>query len=85
MKKIMLSIFILMVIFIAACQQPVKEQVMEKKGDVMEKVPAAVTTTGEAVVDAVGDDLTNVNNVEKDLSADELSDLDAGLTDVQNI
>ena len=84
MKKILLSIVILIVIFIAACQQPVKEQVMEKKGEVMEKTPAT-TATGEAAVDAVGNDLTNVNSVEKDLSTDERSDLDAGLTDVQNI
>ena len=84
MKKSLLFVFILLIIFIVTCQKAPKQDVMEKKGDVMEKVPA-VTTTGEAVVDAVGDDLTNVNNVEKDLSSDELSDLDAGLTDVQNI
>ena len=77
MKKTLLSIVILIVIFIAACQQSVKEQVMEKT--------LATTATGEAAVDAVGNDLTNVNSVEKDLGTDELSDLDAGLTDVQNI
>ncbi len=77
MKKTLLSIVILIVIFIVACQQPVKEQVMEKT--------PATTATGEAAVDAVGNDLTNVNSVEKDLGTDELSDLDAGLTDVQNI
>ena len=53
----------------------------------MEKAPETpkVETTGEAVVDAVGSDLNNVDNVEKDLSADELGDLDSGLADVQNI
>jgi len=86
MKKILLLIFILMVIFIAACQQA-KQDVIEKKEDAMKKAPEIpkVETTGETAVDSIGDDLTNVNNVEKDLSADELSDLDAGLADVQNI
>lgn len=82
---------ILLIISIVACQ-PAKQEVMEKKEQAMEKevqamekeVPKA-ETTGEAVVDAVGNDLTNVNNVEKDLSADELGDLDSGLADVQNI
>ena len=84
MKKALFSLLMLFMIFAAACAPKAPAlDVMEKK-DVMEKAPA-VTTTGEAVVDAVGDDLTNVNNVEKDLSSDELSDLDAGLTDVQNI
>ena len=73
-----------MIISVAACQQAAKEPVMEKKADVMEKAPAAATT-GEAAVDAVGNDLTNVDSVDKELSTDELSDLDAGLTDVQNI
>ena len=86
MKKIFLLILTLLIISVVACQQaagPVmekKDTMMEKK-EVMEK-PAA---TGEAVVDAVGNDLTNVNSIEKDLSTDELDDLDAGLTDVQNI
>jgi hypothetical protein len=84
MNKILLSVFIFLLIFIAACQQPVKEQVMEEKGDVMEKVPVT-PATGEAAVDAVGSDLDAVDGVDKDLSADELSDLDSGLTDVQNI
>ena len=77
----------MLIISIVACQQA-KEPVMEKKEDAMQKdVPKAGTApaTGEAAVDAVGNDLTNVNNVEKDLSTDELNDLDAGLTDVQNI
>ncbi len=85
MKKILLSIIVLMIISIVACQQAAKEPVMQKKADVMEKAPATTIATGEAVVDAVGNGITNVNTVEKDLSADELSDLDAGLTDVQNI
>ena len=85
MKKILLSVFILLVISIAACQQAAKEPVMEKKEGAMQKEAPKAEATGEAAVDAVGNDLTRVNNVENDLSADELSDLDAGLADVQNI
>ena len=48
MRKTLLSVFILMVIFVVACQQPVKEQVMEKKGDVMEKAPATTNVTAQA-------------------------------------
>ena len=81
MKKLLLTIFILLIISIVACKQAVQEDVMEKK-EVTEPV---VETTGEAAVDAVGNDLNNVNNVEKDLSVDELDDLDSGLTDVENI
>ena len=85
MKKILLSIFIFVLIFIAACQQAAKEPVMEKKEDVMQKAETPTAATGDAAVDAVGKDLTNVDTIEKDLNSDELSDLDAGLTDVQNI
>lgn len=41
--------------------------------------------TGDAAVDAVGNDLNSVDSVEKDLGIDELSDLDSGLSDIQNI
>ena len=82
MKKILLSVFILLVISIAACQQAAKEPVMEKKeAPKAEAAPA----TGEAAVDAVGSGLSNVDAVENDLSSDDLSDVDAGLADVQNI
>ena len=85
MKKILLSIFILLIISIVACQQAAKEAVMEKKEGVMEKTEPKVEATGNAAVAAVGNDLNNVDSVEKDLSTDELSDLDSGLSDVQNI
>lgn len=85
MKKIFLFIFVLMVISIIGCQQAVKKEVMEKKEEAKVTETPKVDTTGEAVVDAVGSDLNNVNNVEKDLSDDELSDLDSGLADIANI
>lgn len=85
MNKILLSVFILLLISVAACQQAAKEPVMEKKGDVMQKPEPPTVATGDAAVDAVGKDLNVVDTVEKDLSVDELSDLDSGLADIQNI
>ncbi|MBI2542240.1 hypothetical protein HYV80_06025 [Candidatus Woesearchaeota archaeon] len=81
MKKVMLLIFALLLISIAACNQAAQEPVIDK-ADSMEKVPAA---TGDAAVDAVGNDLNNVDGVDQDLSDDELSELDSGFDDVQNI
>lgn len=83
MKKAFLFVIVILLIFIAACKPAAQApggDVMQKK-DIVEK-PAA---TGDAAVDAVGSDLNNVNNVEKDLSADDLNDLDSGLSDVENI
>lgn len=80
MKKEVLSILILMAVSIVACQQAVKKEVIEK----MPEAPK-LDATREAAVDSVGKDLDNVNNVEKDLSTEELSDLDAELADMQNI
>ena len=81
MKKILFSIFVLIVISIVACQQAVKKAVMEKKVTEAPKTG----TTGEPVVDAVGKDLNNISSVEKDLSTYELGDLDSGLSDIQKI
>lgn len=86
MKKMMFLIFVLLLISIAACQQTAKKEIMKKKAGIAPQTPAVETTaTGNAAVDAVGNDLNNVNSVEKDLSADQLSDVDYGLADVQNI
>lgn len=81
MKKILLSILILIVVFTVACQQAAKQGVMEKKTTEAPKTQ----TTGDAAVDAVGKDLSNVNSVEKDLNTDGLNDLDSGLGEVENI
>jgi len=86
MRKILLPIFLLMIVSIAACQQTVKKETAP--ADAMKKeMPASpqADTTGNAVVDAVGKGLSNVDSVDKDLSADQLGDLDSGLADVQKI
>ena len=82
MKKELFFIFIIMLVSLVACQKITPEDVMEKKTDVMENT---TPSTGDATVDSVGNDLNNVDNVDKDLSADELGDLDSGLSDVENI
>lgn len=86
MRKLLTLFFILMVVSIVSCRQAAEKGVMEKKD--MGKAPPEtpkVETTGETVVDAVGNDLNNINSIEKDLSTDEFSDLDSGLADVQSI
>ena len=80
MRKILLSIFILMLVFIIACQQAVKKET----GATTTSTPQ-VQPSGDAAVDSVGNDLNNVDSVEKDLNADDLSNLDSGLNDTQNI
>lgn len=81
MKKTVLSMLILMIISVAACQQAAKTETKP----VTTTTTPTTAATGDAAVDAVGNDLTNVDSVDKELSTDNLSDLDAGLADVQNI
>ena len=80
MRKILLSIFILTLVFIIACQQAAKKEA----GTAATSTPK-VETPGDAAVDSVGNDLNNVDSVEKDLNADDLSNLDSGLNDTQSI
>ena len=61
-----------------ACKKSVKQDVISKN-DAMQK------TTTDPAVDSVGKDLNNVDAVDKDLSDDQLSDVDSGLSDVENI
>ena len=77
MKRILLSIFIFLLISIVACQQAAKT--------VTTTTAPATHTTGDAAVDAVGKDMNSTDSVEKDLSTDDLGNLDSGLSDVQNI
>lgn len=71
--KVILVIFL---VFLIACKQATKQQIMPKTD-----MPA----TGDAAVDSVGQDISNVDNIEKDLNTDQLGDLDAGLQDIQDI
>ncbi len=72
MKKSLLLLLMIMVISIVACK-PVQKEV------------AQTTQTGDAAVDAVGNDMNTVDTIDQDLNTDELGDLDTGLSDVENI
>lgn len=85
-NKITLVILSIFLIFLIACQQTAKKEVMEKKTVITQSTETPkVETSGEAAVDAVGRGINNVDIVEKDLNPENLSDLDSGLADVQNI
>ncbi|MBI1935119.1 hypothetical protein HYS31_01650 [Candidatus Woesearchaeota archaeon] len=75
MKKILMSIatIFLIFIFVAACQK-------EPRKD----IPKAPTTeaTGDAAADSFGNDF---NRIDEDLDNSELSDVDNGLSDAENI
>ena len=77
MKKILSLFLIFMLISIAACKQQSSE--MEKKADAMEK------TASTDAVDSVGNDISSVDNIENDLSSDQLNDLDSGFSDIESI
>ena len=88
MKKIFLSFVVVLIIFVVACQQSAEKSSTGK--DAMKKTETAgiappADTTGNAAVDAVGNDLNNANADEKDLGAGNLNDLDSGLSDIENI
>ena len=73
MKKMISFILIIMLVSIAACRTAVKETTQ-------------VDVSGsDAAVDAVGNDLNNVNDVEEELNTDDLNDVESGLNDVENI
>lgn len=85
-SKTTAAIFLIFaVIFIAACNPQAKkqEQVTQRPESPATATPEA--TTGNAAVDSVGQDISNVDSIEKDLNTDQLDDIDAGLEDIQNI
>ena len=79
MKNNLLSLILLtsLIFGLTACQQTIKKEKTSPN------LPPAAQ--GELVVDAVGNDLNSANTDEKDLGTDNLSDLDSGFSDVQNI
>ena len=84
MKKLLFFIFVMMIVSISACKQAVKEQI-KKEDVIIQESQIEVGTTGEAVVDAVGNDLNSIQSVEKDLGTEDLNELDSGLQDIENI
>ena len=78
MGKLKCLFLMLMLLSVVACQKA--------KTGVVDDSDQQKTNTGEdATVKSVGADINNADSVDKDLSADNLSDLDSGLADVENI
>ena len=87
-RKAIAIMLLILALSLVACQQANKDTTSGKE-DSMKKTeaspPAPVETTGNAAVDAVKNDLNKASNEDKELSTDELSNLDSGLTDIENI
>lgn len=81
MKRALMFIIIVMIVFISACQKQVKEET--QKPSETQTPPAE--TTGDAATDSFGNDMGNVNNEDKELSSSELEGIDSGFSDVENI
>ena len=83
MIKILMTIFIMILITIAACQKSVQQQ-PPATTQVKTITPSHPTqTTADPAVDAVEKDLSNADSVEKDLNSDNLND--SGLSEIQDI
>ena len=79
MRKILFLILIIALLFVVGCQKA-GTSVVETK------VPIEKTTaTTDTTVDSVGKDIKNIDSVDKDLSSDDLSELDSGFKDVESI
>ena len=61
-----------MLVFLVACKKSVEKDTIQKP-------------VSKPVVESVGQDIESVDNVEEDLSTEDLEDLDAGLSDVEDI
>ncbi len=83
MKKTLMLIFILLVVSVAACKQAAEQGVPGQKTTESPLSPPAVTE--DKAVSSVGSDIGSIEDIEKDLGTGDLSDLDSGLNDIQNI
>ena len=91
MKKILAFVFVLMIGSIVACQQPAKQDSIEKKGAMADSSAQKTVENHDAMgissdaVDGIGSGMNEASSTDNDLSDDGLSDFDSGLQDVQNI
>jgi len=79
MKRLLIVFLIFMFASIAACGN----QKTEDSSGIAENIHTEPVT--DNAVDSVGDGLSEVDSLEEELSNEELSDLDAGLLDIENI
>lgn len=76
----LLAVFLLISVY--ACQP--KIDVMQKPSEIQTQQPTT-EATGDSAADSFGNDMSNVNNEDKELSSSELGDMDSGFSDVENI
>ena len=77
MKKLLFLILVVMLISFVACK-PASKSITKVQ-------QPAVGATSDVVVDSVGKDLKSIDNAQKDLSGDALSDFGSSLDDIQKI
>ena len=80
-NKILISVLAVFLVFLISCQQAPKKEVT---GTAKITAPGSESTPN-AAVDSIGNDITAASADEKDLGTDGLSDVDSGLSEVQNI
>ncbi len=79
MKRLLVIFLIFIIASISACSN----QKTEDSSGIAENIPTEPAT--DDAVDSVGDGLSEVDSIEDELSNEELNDLDAGLSDIENI
>lgn len=75
MKKTLMSFLVLVLVIIAACGQ--------KSAGTAQNIPAKAAV--DSVADSFGNSVNSISSDENDTSASQLSGVDQGLADVQNI
>ena len=76
MKKLLFLILFVMLVSLVACKPTVKSLAKLQQ-------PAAGVTSD--VAESIGKDLNNIENAQKDLNSDALSDFGSSLDDIQKI
>ena len=85
-KKIIVTLLIFIVLFLfLGCQQKVEQPTFVQEPKVIEAPADEIPTTEETLVDEVESGISDVNNVDEELDASELDDLEDVLSDIENI
>tara|TARA_Y100000310_G_scaffold335400_1_gene417370 strand:- start:1999 stop:2253 length:255 start_codon:yes stop_codon:yes gene_type:complete len=84
MKKILIALTIISILFVVACGTPY-QPIVDKPIDYDKGIDDVPTDTGDETVDSIGDDLDDLIDTDEDLDLDELDDIDSTLEDIENI
>jgi len=79
-KLFSFAIIALLAMALVGCGQKATD-----KQEIVQKEASNTGATSSDAVSSANQDLQNVNDIEQDLSSDELSDVDSGLADIENI